>query len=263
MNRTESLVFDRAVDYYDRTRALSSTSMAKILPFLQDRFGDGPCLEIGVGTGRIALPLSDEGTTMIGLDLSEPMMRRLIANAGGRMPFPLLSGDAGALPFADNSFTGGLAVHVLHLIPQWRAAARELTRVVRPGGALVIDIGRQTKGPFRELLAQFARAAGIEEDHRGVNEPEELDEVLSELGIQPEGLEVVTEIRSATYNKTIGALEAGTYSITWSADESTRKAAAEQTRRWAEDRYGDLAHSYDYHLAIELRSYRLSPGDRR
>ena len=259
MNRTESLRFDRAVDYYDRTRALSRTSMAKILPLLKDRFGEGPCLEIGVGTGRMALPLWEEGTAMIGLDLSRPMMRRLIANAGGRMPFPLLVGNAEALPFEDDSLAGGLAVHVFHLIPEWRVAARELVRVVRPGGALVIDIGRQTRGPFRDLLAEFARAAAIEQDHRGVNEPVELDETMSELGCSPEGLEVFIESRSATYNNTIAALEEGTYSITWSADESTRKGAAEQTRRWAEDRYGDLAQNYDYHLAIELRSYRLPP----
>jgi ubiquinone/menaquinone biosynthesis C-methylase UbiE len=259
MERTRSLAFDRAVDYYDRTRSLSSDTMGRIVPLLTSELGSGPCLEIGVGTGRIALPLSEAGTAMVGLDLSEAMMRQLVSNAGGRIPFPLMTGDATRLPLADDSVGGALAVHVLHLIPLWPLAVRELIRVVRPGGTIVVDLGRQTKGPFRELLSAFSRAAGIPHEHRGVNDPAELDRIVGETGAGAKVFEPIIESRSATYSKTIAALEAGTYSVTWSADEATRSAAAVETRRWATRRYGDLDRRYDYQLEIALRSYRL-PG---
>jgi ubiquinone/menaquinone biosynthesis C-methylase UbiE len=259
MHRAESLIFDRAVDFYDRTRSLSSATMSKVLPLLHQELGAGPCLEIGVGTGRIALPLQASGTAMVGLDLSRPMMRRLVANAGNRLPFPLLAADARSLPFRDGTFGGALAVHVLHLIPQWRRAANELLRVVRPGGALVIDIGHQTKGPWRDLMVEFASAAGIPERHRGVNDPAELDEVMEAAGATRTTFDTIEEPRRASYAKTIAALEAGTYSITWAADEATRKRAADATRRWASERYGDLDRHYEYRIEISLRSYRL-PG---
>ena len=259
MDRAESLVFDRAVDYYDKTRSLSSASMDKLVPLIRREVGDGPCLEIGVGTGRIALPLQAAGTDMVGLDLSQPMLRRLVHNSGERLPFPLVSADARWLPFADDAFAAALAVHVLHLIPEWHGALGELVRVVRPAGALVIDIGRQTRGPFRELLAEFAAAANIPETHRGINDTDQLDAAMAEVGSELTQSEVIVEGRSATYDKTIDALEAGTYSITWAADEPTRRQAAAHTRGWAEDRYGPLTERYDYHLEIALRTYHLPP----
>lgn len=259
MERTRSLTFDRAVDYYDRTRALSSETMTRLVPLLTSELGSGPCLEIGVGTGRIALPMSEAGTTMIGLDLSTAMMRQLVRNAGGRRPFPLVTGDATCLPLADDSVGGALAVHVLHLIPMWPLAVKELIRVVRPGGAIVVDLGRATRGPFRELLSEFSRAAGIPERHRGVNDPSDLDGILRAAGAEAKVFDTIVESRSATYAKTIAALEAGTYSVTWSADEATRRAAAQETRRWATRSLGDLNRRYDYQLEIALRSYRL-PG---
>ena len=59
---TESVSFDRAADYYDRTRAVADSVMAQLIPLLVAEIPPGePCLEIGIGTGRIALPLVDEG----------------------------------------------------------------------------------------------------------------------------------------------------------------------------------------------------------
>jgi len=259
MDGAKPLAFDRAVDYYDKTRALSSTTMDKLVPLIRSEVGDGPCLEIGVGTGRIALPLQAAGTEMVGLDLSQPMLRRLVHNAGDRHPFPLVSADAGALPFGDDSLTAALAVHVLHLIPEWRRTLAELVRVTRPSGAIVIDLGRPTRGPYSDLLAEFAAAAKIPDKHRGINDTDELDEAMSEVGASLTQTEVIEEVRSATYARTIGALEAGTYSITWAADEATRRAAAEHARRWARERYGPLEGRYDYKLEVAPRSYRLPP----
>ena len=49
----------------------------------------------------------------------------------------LAQADATRLPFAAGTFGSVLAVHVLHLIPDWRVAVDEAVRVLRPGGALV------------------------------------------------------------------------------------------------------------------------------
>ena len=75
-----------------------------------------------MGTGRIALPLHERGIRLAGADIAEAMLRRLVVNADGVLPFPLLLADATRLPLADGTFGSVLAVHVLHLIPAWRDA---------------------------------------------------------------------------------------------------------------------------------------------
>jgi ribonuclease J len=52
----------------------------------------------------MALPLFRAGVDMAGLDISGAMLGRLVANAGGGVPFPLVRADATALPFEDDSF---------------------------------------------------------------------------------------------------------------------------------------------------------------
>ena len=146
----ESVNFDRAAEYYDATRALPADSMDELSGLLAAELADRqPCLEIGVGTGRIALPLRDRGIRLAGLDISAGMLRRLAVNAGDRGPVPLLQADATRQPLAAGSFGGVLAVHVLHLMQDWRVAVDEALRVLRPGGVLIAGLqgrGRAAAG---------------------------------------------------------------------------------------------------------------------
>jgi SAM-dependent methyltransferase len=121
-----SVNFDRAAGYYDATRALPAATMTELTGVLAAELaGRPPCLEIGVGTGRFALPLRAAGIEMAGTDISGAMLRRPAANAGGQSPFPLAQADATRQPFAAGAFGSVLAVHVLHLIPDWRIAVDE------------------------------------------------------------------------------------------------------------------------------------------
>ena len=119
----DSVGFDRAAEYYDRTRAISDQALGRMVDVLEEELrGRGPCLEVGVGTGMISLPLAAAGVPLTGVDLSEPMLAKLAEKAGGRPPFPVALADATALPFAGQAFGGMLMRHVLHLIPRWQRA---------------------------------------------------------------------------------------------------------------------------------------------
>ena len=66
-----SISFDRAAAYYDETRITDPKSLRTIIDLLEARLtGRGPVLEVGVGTGQLALPLARRGVPVIGLDLS-------------------------------------------------------------------------------------------------------------------------------------------------------------------------------------------------
>src|SRR5918996_858900 len=71
---------ERVAERYDERYAhLSDPAVA----FLADLARDGTALELGIGTGRIALPLAQRGVRVHGIDLSEAMVARLHAKPGG------------------------------------------------------------------------------------------------------------------------------------------------------------------------------------
>jgi ubiquinone/menaquinone biosynthesis C-methylase UbiE len=100
------------------------------------------------------LPLADAGIPVVGLDLSVPMMRKLLAKRSSPFPFPLVAGDVTVLPFRDDCFGTATIIHVLHSVPRWQRAIEETIRVVRPGGTIIVDTG---DGPVEILDAIEAR----------------------------------------------------------------------------------------------------------
>jgi ubiquinone/menaquinone biosynthesis C-methylase UbiE len=134
---TDSVNFNRAADYYDATRGFPpGVDADAVLPFVEAG-GLTPrsrVIEIGVGTGRIALPLRAHVGQYAGIDISAAMMDKLRAKPGGDQ-IDLIEGDARQLPFAAGAFDAVIAVHVFHLIPNARAALDEVRRVTGRNGA--------------------------------------------------------------------------------------------------------------------------------
>ena len=100
-------------------------------------------LELGIGTGRIAVPLIVRGFDYSGIDLSTKMIEQLRAKIDlytathpDRAPLrvDLRIGDSTSLPFADAQFGVVITVHVLHLISAWQRVLQETLRVLEPGG---------------------------------------------------------------------------------------------------------------------------------
>jgi len=78
-------IFDaRIASQYDERSAdmFEPGVVEPAVAFLAELAGEGPALEFAIGTGRIALPLSRRGITVRGIDISEPMVDRLLAKPG-------------------------------------------------------------------------------------------------------------------------------------------------------------------------------------
>lgn len=131
-------VYDRQARYYDKIIAV-----AEWLLFSGGRewacgLAHGKVLEVAIGTGR-NLSLYPPDVELTGLDLSPAMLARGRARASrlGRSVH-LELGDAEQLPFSDASFDTVVATLTLCSIPDDVAAVREMARVLRPGGRLVL-----------------------------------------------------------------------------------------------------------------------------
>jgi ubiquinone/menaquinone biosynthesis C-methylase UbiE len=165
--------FDRAANYYDATRGLPAEVARDVTDVLVSELaGKELCLEIGVGTGRIALPLTERGVEMIGVDLAPAMLARLVANAGGNQPFPLVTADVTWLPLADGSVDAVLGSHVLHLIANWKSAVDEARRVLRPGGLLLVNFGGPKPTPWSKDCGEILARHGVFPRRPGVSGPD-------------------------------------------------------------------------------------------
>jgi ubiquinone/menaquinone biosynthesis C-methylase UbiE len=252
-----SVRFDRAADYYDRTRALAPETMHRLVDDLVPELA-GDVLEIGVGTGRFALPLHAAGVSMVGVDLAAPMLSKLIDNAGGTAPFPLTLGDATALPFRSDAFDAAIAVHVLHLIPAWRDALVELVRVIKPGGRFLLDPGGGwDQGEWERMRAAFMTAAGIDRVYTGASSGEEIDEAMEALGATVRHLPERMETRRHLYSRMIDALEAGHFSFTWRADAEAWSRGAAAMRELLAEEGKTPDDIMDFNLSIRWRVYDL------
>jgi len=86
---------DRIAEVYDRIDALPSDE-AEAAEFLASLAGSGPALELGIGTGRVAIPLAQGGVEVHGIDASEAMIAKLREKPGGR-EIPVSIGDFAAV----------------------------------------------------------------------------------------------------------------------------------------------------------------------
>ena len=120
--------FDRVADIYDKTRGLPPHVMKKAIAALTNELkGHKTILDAGAGTGRYAKPLQNKGFELVGVDVSEKMLKK--ANQKGVKG--LILTDVCHLPFRDLSFDVTICNSVLHLIEDWRTALKEITRVTR------------------------------------------------------------------------------------------------------------------------------------
>jgi SAM-dependent methyltransferase len=122
-------------------------------------------LDVGTGTGALALRAARAGARVTGLDLAPPLIetaKRLAAQEDLEIAFDV--GDAEALPYTDASFDVVSSAHGVVFAPDHAAAARELARLCRPGGRLGITAWRtgEAGDELDELTGRFAppRAPG-------------------------------------------------------------------------------------------------------
>jgi SAM-dependent methyltransferase len=120
-----------------------SAVVEPVVDFLAELAGSGRALELGIGTGRIALPLAQRGVPVHGIDLSNAMVARLRAKPGGE-DIGVTIGD-----FATTTVEGTFSVAYLvfntisNLTTQAAQVAcfRNVAAHLEPGGCFVIEVG--------------------------------------------------------------------------------------------------------------------------
>ena len=141
-------------------------------------------LEVGIGTG-LNLPLYPPASRLTGIDLSEEMLDKAVERVQTlAMPNVTLKVmDATSMDFEDDEFDKAVATYTISAVPDPIAVLREMRRVVKPGGVLVIlnhfRSERQVMGWLEDLVAPLCTRLGWKS-----NLP--LGPLLAAVGLEPE-----------------------------------------------------------------------------
>ncbi len=119
-------------------------------------------LDVGCGSGVFHRALGQHDVRVIGCDRSAGMVREVLAQAAQyRLPVGACQADAEMLPFAAGSCDRVMANHMLYHVPDQERALRELRRVHKPGGRVVMATNAADHGKrLRELHDEIAGELG-------------------------------------------------------------------------------------------------------
>lgn len=154
-------MFDAVAKRYDLTNDVLSFGQDRrwrrdVLEAVDPSYGD-KVLDLAAGTGTSSEPFEEAGAFVVPCDFSIGM---LAVGKQARQQLPFTAGDGTRLPFADDSFDAVTISFGLRNIVDPLAGLREMRRVTRPGGRLVVcEFSHPTWGPFRTVYLEYLMKA--------------------------------------------------------------------------------------------------------
>lgn len=279
-----SLSFDAIAHLYDQTRGYPDDVAAHVTRAIvrnAQATAQTDFLEVGVGTGRIALPLASLGHSYTGVDISAKMLALLdekarmmgwqekrqawgnypdeeidysvsvvrFGHAESASSLRLVNADIKHIPFHTASFDSVVAVHIFHLIADWQDALSEVLRVLRPGGRLLHCWDTYEKSEtsvtqnMNDKWYALVSELGGTVRRPGASIPV-VKHWLCEHGLHTDDELVYVWKQKVIPRAALEYIAKRYWSTTWSVDDAIFATSIERLWAWASDYYTDLDREY-------------------
>ena len=174
---------------YDATRHLPVSVLTLCYEMLTERGilpSLGTILDAGCGTGQISLPLAARGLEVVGVDVSDAMVRIAASKTQPGQNTRYEVGDIRSLSYADATFDCAVFSKLMMHIENWRQCCRELVRVSKPGSHVVQLIDRGVFGDsVRREFSRRVDGLGFTQRFLGaVSWSGEIPDLMSSLGCE-------------------------------------------------------------------------------
>lgn len=258
---------NRVAFTYDRTRyhppEVSGRIATAFTAPVEKLFRDPLFLELGAGTGRIAVPIIARGYRYMALDANPAMLEVLRQKvAGVSRKVRLLEADAREIPLETSSLHAVIAVHFWHMLDDWQRVLAECLRVLRPGG-LLLEGWDQTEGEsedwkiqqrWRDILAGLGYPLS-----RGRHRARlaEVEQGLLRHGLEPKTRGVAEWIELRSPRMSLEAIAERIYSFTWEVPEEVFRLSVAELAHWVSQAYADPDLEYPIAWKFMLRTSRV------
>jgi demethylmenaquinone methyltransferase/2-methoxy-6-polyprenyl-1,4-benzoquinol methylase len=194
-------MFDRVAKRYDITNTAASLAQdrrwRRLTRDALDLRTTDRCLDLAAGTAVSSVELAKSGADVVACDFSLGMLREGIGKG-----IPLVAGDALHLPFADASFDAVTISFGLRNVADTSAALRELARVTKPGGRLVVcEFSHPTWAPFRTVYTEYLMRALPEVARRVSSNPDAYVYLAESIRAWPDQEALANTIAAAGWRK--------------------------------------------------------------
>jgi demethylmenaquinone methyltransferase/2-methoxy-6-polyprenyl-1,4-benzoquinol methylase len=195
-------MFDEVASKYDITNdilALGQTRVWRkaVLEAVKPQPGER-ILDLAAGTGTSSVPFAEAGAFVVATDFSLGML-----NVGRRRnpQLSFVAGDGLHLPFADHSFDAATISFGLRNLADRDAGLRELARVVRHGGRLVVcEFSHPTWAPFRTVYSEYLMRALPAVANTVASNPEAYVYLAESIRAWPDQRALAADLRAAGWS---------------------------------------------------------------
>jgi SAM-dependent methyltransferase len=198
-------------------------------------------LDIGAGTGRVAVALARRGLKAVAVDPAFAMLQTMRQKCAEPLLLPVVA-EGTSLPFQRSCADAVVLARLLYLVPDWQGLLREAKAVLRQGGILFHEWGNgngdESWVQVREKARSLFQEAGIETPfHPGARSEVEVDCCIRDIGFERKEQIEAGSGPTMTLADFLNRIQSGEFSYVWGIPKDVQDFCLPQLRCWCESKF--------------------------